>query len=174
MSSELLVGLMSIAGIIIGALPTYLFMRKRNLAEIEKLKAETEKTKVETTKIRAELQSGKHDLLSHPEFPREYSLSYSARREALTQTQGFILKYFSNKSFAGQYISQDTLETQFSQFRASELFYRLEHLRLLGFLDSQKTGQNQDGADRFSYRLSEGYRKEIGNPGVFVSISAST
>jgi uncharacterized membrane-anchored protein YhcB (DUF1043 family) len=60
MSSELLTGLFSLVGIIIGALPTYLFMRRRNLAEIDKLKAETEKTKAETEKIRAELQSKKH------------------------------------------------------------------------------------------------------------------
>lgn len=149
-------------------------MRNRNKAEIEKLNAETEKTKVETDKLRAELQSGRHTPLSHLDLPKEYSLSYSARREALTQTQGLILKYFSNKGFAGQYISQDTLEKHFSQFKASELFYRLEQLRLLRFLDSQKTGQNQDGADRFLYRLSESYKKEIGSSDIFMSISAST
>lgn len=175
MSPELQAGLMSLIGIIIGVLPTYLFMRRKNLAEIEKIKAETEKTRAETEKIRSEslssslIKNGINSL-----YPIEFSLSFSARREALTQTQGTILKFFSSRSYAGQYLSQDMLERYFNQIKPSELYYRLEHLRLLGFLDSQKSGQNENGADRFSYRLSEIFRKEIGSPDVFVSISSST
>ena len=175
MSPELQAGVMSLIGIIIGALPTYWFMRKKNLAEIDKLKAETEKTKVETDKIRSELQSSSLNRNGiNTQYPKEFSLSFSARREALTQSQGNILKYFSSKSYAGQYQSQEMLEKHFNQYKPSELYYRLEHLRLLSFLDSQKSGQDENGADRFSYCLSEKYRKEIGNPDVFASISSTT
>lgn len=54
MTSETLTALLSLVGIIIGIIPTYLFMRQKSLAEIEKLKAETEKTKAESEKIRKE------------------------------------------------------------------------------------------------------------------------
>jgi hypothetical protein len=177
MTSELLNGLIGLAGIIIGALPTYLYMKIRNMAEIEKIKAETEKTKAETIKILKEIQSirsNESSIDNNNKYPKEFYLSFSARREALTQTQGRILKFFSNRSYAGQYVNQDVLEKQFDQIKPSELYYRLEHLRLLGFLDNQKTGQDENGADQFSFRLSENYRKEIGDPDIFLSISSST
>lgn len=59
MSTEVIVALIGLSGVIIGAIPTYLFMRQKNLAEVEKLKAETEKIKAEAEKIREEIQSDK-------------------------------------------------------------------------------------------------------------------
>jgi hypothetical protein len=177
MSTEVQIAIISLIGIIIGAFPTYLFMRKRNSAELDKLRAETDKLKAEAEKIRGEL-TGKVtsdcETVNSVLLPKEYCVSFSARREALPQSQGMILKYFSRNSIVGQFISQDTLEDNFSQFKQSELFYRLETLRLLGFLDNQKSGQDTNGADRFSYRLSESYRKQIGNTDIFVKISTST
>lgn len=56
MPPEVITALIGLIGIIIGAIPTYLFMRQKGAAEIDKLKAETDKTKAEAEKIRAELQ----------------------------------------------------------------------------------------------------------------------
>jgi hypothetical protein len=57
MPTEIITALIGLMGIIIGAIPTYLFMRQKGTAEIDKLKAETDKTKAEAEKIRAELQA---------------------------------------------------------------------------------------------------------------------
>jgi hypothetical protein len=59
MPTEVIVALIGFLGVIVGAVPTYWFMRQKNLAEVEKLKAETDKIKVEAEKIRRELQSDK-------------------------------------------------------------------------------------------------------------------
>lgn len=59
MSIEVIVALIGLLGVIVGAIPTYLFMRQKNLAEVEKLKAETDKIKAEAEKIRAEFQLDK-------------------------------------------------------------------------------------------------------------------
>ena len=59
MSTEVVVALIGLVGVIVGAIPTYLFMRQKNLAEVEKLRAETDKIKAEAEKIRVELQSDK-------------------------------------------------------------------------------------------------------------------
>lgn len=177
MSEQVIVAFIGLLGVVIGALPTYFYMRAKNTAEVGKLKAETAKLNAEAEKIRAELPAGyigEGENKSSIRLPREYTFGYVARREALTLTQGNILKYMVRLSHAGQYVAQNTLEREFNQMRNSELFYRLECLRLLGFLESQKTGQNVAGSDRFSYRLSEDYRKEIGDPETFCQASAST
>ena len=57
MSTEVIVALIGLLGVIVGAIPTYLFMRQKKMAEVEKVKAETEKIKVEAEKIRREVQS---------------------------------------------------------------------------------------------------------------------
>jgi len=56
MISEVAIAIIGFLGIVIGAIPTYLFMRQRSLAEIDKLKAETDKIKAEAEKIRNELK----------------------------------------------------------------------------------------------------------------------
>jgi len=56
MSPEVIAALVGLVGIIVGAIPTYLFMRRKNLAEIEKVKAETDKTRAEAKKIELETE----------------------------------------------------------------------------------------------------------------------
>jgi hypothetical protein len=55
MNSEVIVAVIGLVGVILGAIPTYLFMQRRNTAEIEKTQAETEKTKAEAEKIRNDM-----------------------------------------------------------------------------------------------------------------------
>ena len=61
MPLEVVTALIGLVGIIIGAIPTYLFMRQKGLAEVDKLKAETDKTKAEAEQIRAGLQNSSVD-----------------------------------------------------------------------------------------------------------------
>src|SRR3972149_223314 len=57
MPPEIVSALIGLAGIILGVIPTYLFMRQKSLAEIEKTRAEADKTKAEAEKIRVEIQA---------------------------------------------------------------------------------------------------------------------
>jgi len=56
MLSDIIAALIGLTGIIIGAIPTYLFMRQKAAAEVDKLRAEAEKTRAEAEKIKAELK----------------------------------------------------------------------------------------------------------------------
>ena len=53
MSPQVLSALLGCIGLIIGALPTYMFMRKQKQAELDKLHAETDKIRAEADRIRA-------------------------------------------------------------------------------------------------------------------------
>jgi len=52
------------------------------------------------------------------------------------------------------------VEEAFKEFAPSELYYRLEQLLLLGFLEKEQSGFIR-GYPRFTYRLSSEYRKQI-------------
>jgi hypothetical protein len=60
MTPEVITALIGLIGVILGVIPTYLFMRQRGNAEVEKIKAETDKTRAEAEKIRNELTSGEN------------------------------------------------------------------------------------------------------------------
>jgi hypothetical protein len=81
MSNEITVALIGLLGIIIGAIPTYFFMRQKNLAEIEKIKAETEKIKAEAAKINAELTgTNKIRILNSVEKTSGVNLGINAKK----------------------------------------------------------------------------------------------
>ncbi len=103
----------------------------------------------------------------------ELTLNFNGRRATLSETQGEILNFIVKNGFDGAYISQDTLTSKFNQYSKGELLYRLEHLRLLGFLERQKFGKDKDGDDHMTYRLSSTYQKELGNPEVIRKVSIS-
>jgi hypothetical protein len=55
MQTEVIVALVGVVGIILGAIVTQLFARRKIDAEIEKIRAETEKARAESDKLRAEI-----------------------------------------------------------------------------------------------------------------------
>lgn len=57
MSPGVIEAIIGLAGIIIGAIPTFLFMRQKGAAEVDKLRAEAEKIRAEAEKIKAELEA---------------------------------------------------------------------------------------------------------------------
>ena len=103
-------------------------------------------------------------------IPKELMMTFSRRRAMLSIKQGEILAYLTHKGYGGELISQDVIEKEFSQY-GSGLLYRLEHLRLLGFLVRQKVGKDANGNERFAYTLSPDYLKEIGDPKEFAQVS---
>ena len=60
MPSEIIVALIGLMGVVIGAIPTYFFMRQKSMVEIEKIKAETKKLNIEADLLSA--QTGKQDM----------------------------------------------------------------------------------------------------------------
>ena len=70
MTPETISALIGLVGIVLGVIPTYLFMRQKGVAEVEKLKAETDKTKAEAERIRSELQAQKNHALNLGNKPK--------------------------------------------------------------------------------------------------------
>ncbi len=92
---------------------------------------------------------------------------FSVRKSLLSDSQGHILSFFEKESLDrgfNRFIQQNTLEDRFAQYGKAELFYRLEYLRLNGFLEGQALGKDMHGIDRFLYRLSSAYAEELGVP----------
>ena len=92
-------------------------------------------------------------------IPGELRLDFKDRKALIGNSQGRLLDYIAAHSKDRSYASQGDLETAFPKYKKSELFYRLEQLRLLGFLDREKLGQEEP--PRFVYRLSSQYHKYV-------------
>jgi hypothetical protein len=104
-------------------------------------------------------------------LPEEWKMSFSGRRGALSANQDEILTYIIHNGYRGELIGQDVIQEIFMQYGGNELLYRLEHLRLLGFLKRQKIGKDTNGNERFVYALSPDFIKEIGDPKSFAEVS---
>jgi hypothetical protein len=92
---------------------------------------------------------------------KELGLSFLVRKHRLgSGRQKDILDYIEKETSLHQLVSQDMVEEAFKEFAPSELYYRLEQLLLLGFLEKEQSGFIR-GYPRFTYRLSSEYRKQI-------------
>jgi hypothetical protein len=86
--------------------------------------------------------------------------SFAAKRARIGARQGLLLDYLTNRMGGRAYLSTDDLADKVAG-RDNELYYRLEQLRLLGFVN--KTNLSAPGGDpSFGWSLSEKYRREIG------------
>ena len=74
--------------------------------------------------------------------------------------QGLLLDYLTNKGKGRPYLTLDDLADKVAG-NGNELYYRLEQLRLLGFVNKMELG-DADGVPSFGWALSEGYRRDIG------------
>jgi hypothetical protein len=90
---------------------------------------------------------------------REFALAWPARRERLTSTQRQLLDFITAESRRRGSIPQHALESQFDGIRSS-IYWRLETLCLLGFLEKEVTDFHRD-MPRFNYRLSDDYSASI-------------
>ncbi len=70
------------------------------------------------------------------------------------------IRDFFNTSSSWIETTTSMVEEAFKEFAPSELYYRLEQLLLLGFLEKEQSGFIR-GYPRFTYRLSSEYRKQI-------------
>jgi hypothetical protein len=91
---------------------------------------------------------------------QELKASYAARRARVGATQGRLLDYVTARLRERPYVPFDEITRSFSTVQTS-LFYRLEQLRLLGFLS--RVAIDENAADpAYGWTLSEKYRRELG------------
>jgi hypothetical protein len=97
-----------------------------------------------------------------PSIPDDLRQTFLARRVNIGRKQQSLLHYLETRtSKPGISIKQGVLNARFRKeygMKDSEVYYRLEQLRLLGFIIKENT----DDPMLHSYRLSPAYRKEMG------------
>jgi hypothetical protein len=87
---------------------------------------------------------------------------FASKLARIGARQGMLLDYIVRRSQGRRYLSLDDLTGKVGGTGdGNELYYRLEQLRLLGFLDRSEQG-DVDGQPSFGWTLSERYRNEIG------------
>jgi predicted membrane channel-forming protein YqfA (hemolysin III family) len=95
-------------------------------------------------------------------IPEDLKISLAERRVNLGKMQGEILhfiQYTREKDSKGR-VEQRTIANQFNK-PDSEIYYRLEQLRLLGFLKKEEIGTFANGHQCWGYSLSSEYQKLI-------------
>jgi Transposase zinc-binding domain/TIR domain len=110
----------------------------------------------------------RYDLVEYVKsktFPRdpieeESKASFAAKRVRISANQGKVLDYITAKQGTRSHIPQDELAKKFTDLETS-FYYRLEQLRLLGFVERITTGELH-GDPAYGWRLSDRYRREVG------------
>jgi len=105
------------------------------------------------------------DYVKAKTFPRdsiedELRASFAAKRARIGSKQGQVLDYITAKLGQRPHIGQEELARQFADLKPA-LYYRLEMLRLLGFLDRANIGESR-GVPVWGWTLSDSYRREVG------------
>lgn len=91
---------------------------------------------------------------------QELSLPFVVRRDKQSEGQREILDFIERHTAVAESVSQTKLEEQFARHAGRHVYWRLEVLRYLGFLEKVDTGERHGNKPRFSYRLSTEYRNE--------------
>jgi hypothetical protein len=98
------------------------------------------------------------EWLTRSPIPNELRQTYSARVADIGATQEDILRFVVKETrAAGTFVLQGDVAAEFKR-GGSETYYRLEQLRLLGFIVKQWDA----GKNRFTYALAPDYRRELG------------
>lgn len=96
-----------------------------------------------------------------PDVPDDLKINFPGRQVRLSEVQTSILAFIIKKVLTqGQdYVSQDDITSKFNKLGA-EMFFRLEQLRLLGFLEKEQIDIRR-GLPYHKYRLSSAYLKHL-------------
>jgi hypothetical protein len=86
--------------------------------------------------------------------------SFAARLSRIGDSQARLLNFISARSGSGRLLSTAELTERFEDLKSASVFYRLEQLRLLGFLQSTNIGE-AGGKPVLGWSLSEAYRREV-------------
>ena len=91
-------------------------------------------------------------------LPDELMRTFSGRLASISSSQLKILNYIKYRTSSPSSTLHEKELYEHFNMDGSEMYYRLEQLRLLGIVTKIDTG----GKGKNYYRLSDGYRKEIG------------
>ena len=92
---------------------------------------------------------------------RELKASFTAKRARIGAGQGRILDYITHNRGNRPYVSQQDLQKDLKDIQ-TDMYYRLEQLRHLGFLTRQDIGKPGARFPVYGWRLSDRYKAEIG------------
>lgn len=87
---------------------------------------------------------------------KELHQSYSNKRDKIGPTQNELLLFITEECLQHQAVTQRRVSEQFRG--TSGLYYRLEQLWLLGFLEKSQIG-GRGGVPEYTYSLTENYRR---------------
>jgi hypothetical protein len=98
-----------------------------------------------------------------PNVPDDLRQTFLARRVNIGSKQQMLLHFIETRAVErGVSLEQEVINTRFKKdfpgLKDAEIYYRLEQLRLLGFIIKEQT----DNVYVHRYRLSPAYRKEMG------------
>lgn len=123
-----------------------------------------EVTEIRTKRVALNPDSKDSHSCSHTNIPEnirnELSLPFLVRRDKQSEDQREILDFIERRTAAGGSVSQKELEDQFAKHVGRYVYWRLEVLQYLGFLQKVDTGEKHGDKPRFSYKLSSEYKKE--------------
>jgi|GEM_PF-2813423 len=94
-----------------------------------------------------------HDFTPAPLPAVREPVPFTSRRAALSRTQKRLLAYIEGE----RRTVLDAIKRESGITNDAELYYRLEQLRLLGFIDSEKIEHGSGGEVIVVYRLSDAY-----------------
>jgi hypothetical protein len=135
---------------------------------LDRLLAQLEKELGWRTRKDPAARSKQHELTDYAEkktfardpFEQQLKGGFAAKLARIGDSQARLLNYISGKSASGRLLSTQELSEHFQDLKSDSLFYRLEQLRLLGFLQSTSTGE-AGGKPVFGWSLSDAYRREL-------------
>jgi hypothetical protein len=91
-----------------------------------------------------------------PPLPPEFELDIAARRSVLSPGQLELLNYIHRSSYNRAFVMQDSIAEAFKKYDRAEMYYRLEQLRLLGFVERDRIKHDAD-TEKFLYRIAQVY-----------------
>lgn len=95
--------------------------------------------------------------------PRELYASFADRFALISASQRRLLLWLEEMTQQQAAVTQGAIEEYLSKrYEKSEVYYRLEQLYLLGFLDRKPAGYDTRGLPRYEYTLSPPYQQERG------------
>jgi hypothetical protein len=93
-----------------------------------------------------------------PEIPPELTAGFALRYNRLSTSLKDILAFIQNEGSNTAHVTHDIIRARFSKYSPSELFYRLEYLYLLSFLEKHLLDRS-NRYESLSYSLSAGYKR---------------
>jgi hypothetical protein len=99
------------------------------------------------------------ELMDVPEILRQPLL---VRRNQLNENMSQLLEYIRQETRSGDYLQLERIARRFPDLaQRPGMFYRLQVLYLMGFIDRRSAGRDEHGEEHHAYALSPAFRQQI-------------